>query len=360
MKQLLAIAWGAVLIACFMAGDAACCTSFGFTDGEHLIFAKNYDWEVDDGLVVVNKRGLRKTALGPADNIPLQWVSRYGSITFNQYGRDIPSGGMNENGLVIEVLWLNETRYPEPDSRKGLGTQEWIQYQLDNSADIGEVMATDQYLRIRTRGPRVHYFIADKNGDCASVEFLDGHMEVHTGETLRFKVLANHTYEKSLAYAASRKPFGGSGNTSSGPDSLSRYTRAALMLKDYGKTYSGSPVTNAFDMLTRVAQGDYTKWQIVYDIRNQAIHFKTAGNQSVRTVEFSSFDFSCASPVKTLDINAMLAGNVSNRFSVYSTTANRRLIQTAYQKTEFLTKIADDVIDRISTHPDTATCDPVK
>jgi choloylglycine hydrolase len=26
------------------------------------------------------------------------WTSRYGSITFNQYGREFPSGGINEKG----------------------------------------------------------------------------------------------------------------------------------------------------------------------------------------------------------------------------------------------------------------------
>lgn len=35
-------------------------------------------------------------------------TSKYGSITFNQYRKEFPIGGMNEKGLVIEALWLNE------------------------------------------------------------------------------------------------------------------------------------------------------------------------------------------------------------------------------------------------------------
>jgi penicillin V acylase-like amidase (Ntn superfamily) len=31
-------------------------------------------------------------------------------VTFNQYGRNFPSGGMNEAGLVIELMWLEGSR----------------------------------------------------------------------------------------------------------------------------------------------------------------------------------------------------------------------------------------------------------
>jgi choloylglycine hydrolase len=34
------------------------------------------------------------------DGKTISWISKYGSITFNQYGREFPTGGMNEKGLV--------------------------------------------------------------------------------------------------------------------------------------------------------------------------------------------------------------------------------------------------------------------
>ena len=42
---------------------SAACTSFCLRDGEGLVFGKNYDWHLDDGLIVVNKRGVAKRAL---------------------------------------------------------------------------------------------------------------------------------------------------------------------------------------------------------------------------------------------------------------------------------------------------------
>ena len=52
--------------------------------------------DVGDGLLVVNQRGMVRTALvGPGDRAA-KWTSRYGSVTFNQYGRD--SLGRHERG----------------------------------------------------------------------------------------------------------------------------------------------------------------------------------------------------------------------------------------------------------------------
>ena len=82
------------------------------------------------------------------DGETISWVSKYGSITFNQYGKEFPTGGMNEKGLVVELMWLDETRYPEPDQRGVLNVLQWIQYQLDNSQTIDEVIASDKKIRI--------------------------------------------------------------------------------------------------------------------------------------------------------------------------------------------------------------------
>ena len=42
-----AVAFGAI-------GQA--CTTFVLRDGDSMVFGKNYDWTVDDGLVIANRR----------------------------------------------------------------------------------------------------------------------------------------------------------------------------------------------------------------------------------------------------------------------------------------------------------------
>ena len=53
----------------------------------------------------MNRRGLKKTAF--STNSGLQWVSRFGSLTFNQFGFEFPNGGINEAGLVIEHMMMD-------------------------------------------------------------------------------------------------------------------------------------------------------------------------------------------------------------------------------------------------------------
>src|ERR1700755_3020224 len=90
--------------------DGLACTTFCLKNKGEVLFGKNYDWNIGDGLIFVNKRGVSKE--GAADKNAARWVSKYGSVTFNQYGRENPSGGMNEAGLVIELMWLEWTKYP--------------------------------------------------------------------------------------------------------------------------------------------------------------------------------------------------------------------------------------------------------
>ena len=80
------------------------CTSFRLKDESKVVVGKNYDWIIDPGILVTNKRNMAKTAFVDPDEKPFKWVSKYGSITFNQYGREFPNGGMNEAGLVVEAL----------------------------------------------------------------------------------------------------------------------------------------------------------------------------------------------------------------------------------------------------------------
>ncbi|MBC6948247.1 linear amide C-N hydrolase, partial [candidate division KSB1 bacterium] len=112
---------------------AQACTTFCLFHGKDLIFGRNYDFPIGYGHVIINKRGVMRTATANEGEVAAQWTSKYGSLTFNQFGRDLPTGGMNETGLIVELSQLDATRYPSADARPVLGSLEWIQYQLDNA-----------------------------------------------------------------------------------------------------------------------------------------------------------------------------------------------------------------------------------
>ena len=154
------------LIVLYLNNDVYPCTTFCLKTNKDIIFGRNLDFFVGSGYVTINKRNVTKTAFVVPPEKPLTWTSRYGSITFNQIGREFPYGGMNEAGLVIEQMWLDTTKYPESDHRYGLSELQWIQYQLDNSATTDDVIASDSLVRVsfQSQAP-LHFLVCDKHGD---------------------------------------------------------------------------------------------------------------------------------------------------------------------------------------------------
>ena len=288
-----------------------------------MVFGRNYDWITDAGMVCTNLKGLSKTSMKTENGETISWVSQYGSITFNQYGKEFPTGGMNEKGLVVELMWLDETKYPANDERPAIGVLQWIQYQLDNCTTIDEIIATDKKLRISATGTTpLHYLVADANGNVATVEFLSGKMVVHKDSNLPFTVLTNNTYDESVK---SYKNSSASGN-----NSLERFGQACNMVQQLKTDNNTKAVADyAFDILGEVSQGNYTKWSIVYDITNKTIQFKTNRFKQVKTVSFSSFDFSCSSTAKVWDMNQAGGGNINNLFKDFSMPINKRIVETA-------------------------------
>jgi len=274
-------------------------------------------------MVCTNQRGLAKTSFPMADGRPISWTSRYGSITFNQYGKEFPTGGMNEKGLVVELMWLDETQYPEKDDRPSISVLQWIQYQLDNCATVDEVIGTDKILRITATSTPLHYLVADANGNAATIEFLGGKLVAHKGNQLTFPVLTNSVYSESVQHARASM----NGNNTSGNNSFDRFVEACQLIKTY-KTDPGSstPVQHAFRILDRVSQGDYTKWSIVYDITNRRILFKTQAARQTKSVSFTAFNFDCGQAPMAFDMNGQIEGDVGRSFRPFTDDLNQKIL----------------------------------
>ena len=275
---------------------------------------------------------------------------------------------MNEAGLVVESMGLFRNtpnrKYPEPDDRESLLAGQWRQYQLDNSATVKEVLDSDATLRIRPqKGIHTHFIISDRQGNCATIEYLDGKMVCHTGETLPYRALTNNTYSLSLDYLKK--------NTIPEPDmykSIERFIRAAKMIEEYNTETSAAPVDDAFRILKSVSWSidrewkgipyqSNTRWSIVYDQKNRRIHFRTHGNPEMRVIRLDAFDFSYKTSVKVLDVTANLSGDVSGKFVDYTRQANRELIEAAFIKTVFFPRYSARQLDILADYPDTFVCE---
>jgi penicillin V acylase-like amidase (Ntn superfamily) len=332
-----------------VAPSARPCTAF-LQDG--LLMGRNLDWDNDQGLLLVNKKGVSKRAMlmNPQEKAAA-WTSKYGSLTFNQYGREMPTGGMNEAGLVVETLWLDSTRHPQPDERPALIS--WPQYQLDNCRTVAEVLATDKQIRISPTMPMpLHFFVCDREGNVAVIEFLDGKLVCHTDDTLAHKLITNNTCEESLAFLGQHEGFGGSQQIKQGSwESLDRYAIAAARLKAYRPPDSEEAALRyAFDTLAAVRQGNGTKWTVVYDLKKLEIHYKTDRTDRVRTVALAGLDFSTKTPVRMISINTSHFGVLNPYFSDYDADVNRWMIYYSAKHTPMLKDLPDILIEAFASY----------
>ena len=173
------------------------CTTFVLHKGKKIIFCRNLDWYSGTGLAIVNQRNLEKVAIVNSSEKPIKWVSKFGSITFNQIGRELPFGGINESGLVVEHMTLDETVYPSADNRYAIGAFQWIQFQLDNYSTVEEVVNSDTLLRISDTNSKIHFLVCDHSGNTAVIEFLNGK---HPVESFDWSFLYCRQTNKSCKY----------------------------------------------------------------------------------------------------------------------------------------------------------------
>jgi len=318
------------------------CTTFLFDKNGHYYFGRNYDWVTGNGMVMVNAKSMDKVSAG--EGKLAAWTSKYCSISFNQYGKEFPTGGMNEKGLVVELMWLDETVYPQTDSRPAFGVLQWIQYQLDNCASVDEVIATDKSIRISDKGNApLHYLIADAAGNAATIEFLNGKMVVHKGKELLFPVLTNSVYSESIGQT--RNTVEKKEAIRFNDNSIHRFALACSMVNKFKEgANTTSPVDYGFYILNAVAQGSHTKWSIMYDITGKKIHFFTLGDKQKKTVSFTVFDFECTNQM-AFDMNKPSQGDISKNFKKLTYDDNKNLVEKSVHESRSAIEISTALIE---------------
>lgn len=316
------------------------CTAFCLQQQNNCVLAKNLDWPIGDGMVVVNPKNIQKFALVADGEISARWSVKFGSVTFNLFGKEFPLGGINEAGLVIEELNYSPSKYPPKDSLPSINEFQWIQYQLDCHHSVEQVIASLANLRISRWMFNLHYLIADKSGDVAVIEFIDGRPQIYRGDSLPVPILSNNSYPNSLKYLKLHAGFGGERVPTDGPESPERFVRAAILWKNFQPAdrvpVSGYP----FKMLHNVRQHD-TQWSIVYDILGEKIVFKMQNFPAPRTIDLADFMFDRCS---LLDLSS--AGKTN--FVDFSASANARLLETVFGKLVALAEVSDKDAARLT------------
>jgi len=316
------------LLLVLVAGAAPACTSFVMDSPDGPIYGTNCDLFIPgDGLVLVNPRGLAKTGFmeGTTGSV-LEWVSEYGSVTFSLAGREFAWGGMNEAGVVISTMQLASGEYPPPDERPPLSDGGVVQYILDTCGTVEEVTRLDEITRVYDPdSPASHYLFADAGGDAGVIEYRDGEFFLYRGETMPVKAMANMPYERS-AYAFEH---GGTRWWWSNPGrSAERTATAEMRSREFDAAVDTSAVNYAFGTLVHYVAAPHTRWNIVFDVDDGELWYRTDQSPTYKHIALDWFDFACDAPLRMLDVNATFEGDALEHFVPYDRSTNLDVFRT--------------------------------
>jgi penicillin V acylase-like amidase (Ntn superfamily) len=151
---------------------------------------------------------------------PLKWETKYASVIVCNYGK-ATTDGMNEKGLVANLLFLPEANYGNPltdeNKKPRLAVSAWAQYILDNYATVKEAVeelrkepftiVTDTIpfiapgengnLTVTPKPILLHLSISDATGDSAIVQSIkidDNQSKLEIYHNKECKVMTNSLY----------------------------------------------------------------------------------------------------------------------------------------------------------------------
>lgn len=316
------------LLATLVGGSVAeACSRIVHTskDGQFVVVGRSMDWFEDiRSNLWVFPRGMERTATVKEN--PLQWTSKYGSVGAAGFDVGI-ADGMNEKGLVVNLLYLAESDYgPRDPSRPGVSWAEYTQYLLDNYATVTELVESEQTRNVQivasalpgsvAKPPTLHFSISDATGDSAIFQFLDGKRVVHHGK--QFKVMTNSPpFGQQLAINAYWQDVDGETMLPGTRRAADRFVRACYYEKGLPdpKT-TREAVANVLSVVRNVSVPfgvvdpqrpnlSQTIWRTVADSKALVYFFESTASPGLVWIKLGELDLSKGQPVRKLQ----LAGN---------------------------------------------------
>ena len=349
------------------------CSTFMLKGEDCHLYGHNLDsGSPVPGLVVINKRNITKESRTwkelstgkKDDSISFQWTSKFGSVTFNPFGREFPDGGMNEAGLIVQEMSLSDTEFPAGEGKRKMFMMLWMQYVLDCFETVEQVIQSASEIVLDGWG--WHFFTADKYGGHASIEFIDGRVVVNRGHEMPFPLLCNSIYSKELEGLKTYQGFGGTKPIDVEEPGIPRFVRGIYLLNNYTPSQTQSPVEYGFRILENIALGD-NKWKYVFDWSNRKVYYRTANNQKVRSLSFLELDFNGESPSRIVDIDVGKGGSVIDQLKEYSKEINEDFVMNAIKTLEINVPIFQNLlspggspqilIEQLTTYPETTHYD---
>lgn len=297
------------------------CTRVVYECGDMIATGRTMDWKEDPmSNIYIFPRGIERKG-GLSEN-SIEWTSKYGSLAVAGYDIGI-CDGMNEAGLVANMLFLPESKYErENDSRLIMGISIWTQYILDNFATVAEAveqLAKDEFRLDAPELPNgskstLHMAISDRYGDNALIEYLDGNVTIYHNKD--YRVLTNSpAYDLQLAVNDYWKQVGGLNMLPGTNKSSDRFARGSFYVGAVVQSETDSVAIPALMSVMRNVSVPYgismpdnphissTRWRVIADQKNLTYHFENVLPMFMFYIDLKSIDMSPGSGERVLKLS---------------------------------------------------------
>ncbi|MBY0586677.1 linear amide C-N hydrolase [bacterium] len=329
------LAAGAALtsLVVFVTNADACTRAVYLGKEGRVVTGRSMDWVEDmQTNLWIFPRGMKRD--GGLNKGSLEWTSKYGSVVASVYEGGT-ADGMNEKGLVVNLLYLAESEYPPADdNRPGVCITSWAQYMLDSFATVEEAVAElnkNSFRVVPVAAPNgakgtVHLSISDPTGDSAIFEYVKGKLVIHHGK--EFQVMTNSpTYDKQLALNEYWKEIDGAVMLPGTTRAADRFARASYYINACLQTADArESVASVFSVMRNVSvpRGvrkkdapnlSSTIWRTVSDHKSRVYYFEDTANPSPAWVKLDKVDFNEGSGTRKLTLSGKdLAGDQTANF----------------------------------------------
>lgn len=333
--KLFSIAMLVVGIALVPSPLSRACTRIVYETGlGTFITGRTMDWMDPSAKTAlwVFPKGMKRD--GGVGTNPIKWTSKYGSIATSFYDLGT-ADGMNEAGLVANLLYLKETEWGDAaaTNKPTLSAGAWAQYFLDNYATVKEVvesLADPAFAIIAPPLPNghaagLHLSLSDASGNSAILEYVKGKLVVHHGP--QYPVMTNSpTFDQQLALNAYWEQVGGEHSLPGTISAADRFVRATYNLKASPKFKENDlAVASVFSQMRAVSvplgMTDRTRpniamtlWRTVADQKAKVYYFESAIFPSVCWIDMNKVDLAEGAKPRTIAIERgqPLAGEISS------------------------------------------------
>ncbi len=287
------------------------CTRVVYLGDNEVITARSMDWKQDVGTDLwILPSNVKRTGLAGPNSI--QWTAKYGSVVATGY--DVATtDGMNEKGLVANLLWLVESDYPDTkkNSKPPLSISLWAQYVLDNYATVDEAvhaLEKEPFIVVTdtvpgdTRLTTLHLSISDATGDSAIIEYIGGKQVIH--HSRKYQVMTNSpTFDQQLALNSYWQQIGGTIMLPGTNRASDRFARASFYINAIPKKASSEhSIASVFGVIRNVSVPfglntaeepniSSTRWRTVADHKRNLYFFESAVSPNIFWVDLKEINF---------------------------------------------------------------------